>query len=254
MSRFAVVLFSLLALVTGCASKPKDTESKLPKGFQQSPLSRCSTPKAKVGWSVKFSRETPAGKAWTHFAVVAETETTRTLEIEVSEHEGYIQALEVQKTDGKVTRAVIAGEGGKTVEVKIGGDTGGVTEKGEETLKVAAGEFKTRAVLVNGVTKWVALGPPIAGATVREESPTKRDLARVGSQEPLEISGRRLDPRVLTYSDKSRLWWSSDPMIQALNAGLVRTQEGETKTAVQSLGTNAKPRVTWPAAKSKDEK
>ncbi|MBL4847292.1 MAG: hypothetical protein JKY65_17370 [Planctomycetes bacterium] len=253
MSRVVFVLFSLLALLSGCASKPKDPDSSLPKGFRQTAQSRYLTPKAKVGWSYKLARESEAGKAWTHFAVVAETEATRTLEIEFSEHEGFVQALEVDKADGKVKRAVIGRDSGKTIEIKIGADSGGVTEKGEETLKVAGGEFKTRHVVADGVTKWVAVGPPVAGATVREESPTKRDLTRVGSQEPLEISGRRLDPRVLTYSDESRVWWSSDEMIQALNGGRVRTQEGTSKTSIQSLGTEAKPRVTWPKAKEKEK-
>jgi hypothetical protein len=262
MSRIALTLVSLLlALSAGCKSKPAapEVDKSIPAAFRAGAPARYLVPEAKVGWAVKVSHETTSGetttKSWTHLAVVAETEETLTLELELSAHEGYVEALEVSKKDGKVKRAALAKLEGKSKKLKVMTKDPGALSEGEvETLKVKAGEFKVKKLTGQGVTLWAASEGKVAGATVKEESPTKRELVRVGSKEPLEISGRRLDPRVLTYDDESRVWWSEDAVVKALNGGRVRTQRKDFKSSVVSISTKAKARVEWPGAASKDEK
>jgi len=257
MSRIALVLVSaLLVLSAGCKSKPAtpEVDKSIPIAFRAGAPARYPAPKAKPGWAIKVSHEVTSGdttvKSWTHVAVVAETEETLTLELELSAHEGYVEALEVNKSDGKVKRAALTKVGDKSKKLPVMSKDSGALSEGEvETLKVKAGEFKVKKISGQGLTLWAASEGKVKGASVKEEAPLKRELVRVGSKEPLEISGRRLDPRVLTYDDKSRIWWSEDAVIKALNGGQVRSQREGFKSSVVSISTKAKARVEWPGAK-----
>jgi len=257
MSRIALALAALaLAFGAGCKSKPAgpEVDKSIPLAFRAGAPARYPAPDAKPGWAVKVSQEVVSGdsttKSWTYLAVVAETPETLTLELELSAHEGYVEALEVSKKDGKVKRAALVKVGGKSKKLPVMTKDPGALSEGEvETLKVKAGEFKVKKYTGQGLTLWAASEGKVKGATVKEEAPFKRELVRVGSKEPLEISGRRLDPRVLTYDDESRVWWSEDAVIKALNGGRVRTQRAGFKSSVVSISTTAKARVEWPGAK-----
>ncbi len=261
MSRIVLALVSaLLVLSAGCKSKPAapEVDKSIPLAFRAGAPARYPAPKAKPGWALKVSQEVVSGDttttSWTHLAVVAETEETLTLELELSAHEGYVEALEVSKSDGKVKRAALVKVGGKSKKLAVmTKDPGSLSEGEVETLKVKAGEFKVKKYTGQVLTLWAASEGQVKGAPIKEEAPLKRELVRVGSKEPLEISGRRLDPRVLTYDDKSRIWWSEDAVIKALNGGRVRTQREGFKSAVISISTKAKARVEWPGA-NQDEK
>lgn len=260
MTRITLILGALALLSsTGCKSKPAApaVDTSLPAAFRAGAPARYPLPEAKVGWGLKVSQEVTSGdttsKSWTTLAVVAETEETLTLELELSAHEGYVELLEVSKADGTVKRAALAQLEGESKKLKL--LKGGALTQGEvESLTVKAGEFKVRKQSGQGVTLWTASEGEVAGATIKEEAPQKRELVRVGSKEPLEISGRRLDPRVLTYDDESRVWWSEDALIRALNGGRVRTQREGFKSAVVSVTTQAKARAEWPGAKPSQSK
>jgi hypothetical protein len=266
-----------LACLAGCESHPakgdsaKDPNAGASVSAAPDPRSFLTVTSPFPGWpkdgaGVKpgvwaKSASSGAYTAETVWAIVDQAGDIVKMEYVHPDNQGYVEAIVVNKSDGKVTKALAGKKGDKKlVAIKIspaGAATPPPAPKQtttDEEVKVAAGTFKAKKMVSEGqlfdTTTWVGVEGDTAGVMLKTQvEQNVNELKVAPATEDVTIGGKGYKAVHLVYTDGMEQWTVTDPSLDApfVSAGgssIVKMVLGGTTTA-KSWGEDAKPVLSW---------
>jgi len=211
-----------------------------------------------IGFRVEIETQA-AGHVLKHFmAVVGEEGESWRLEssegLAAFGAKDSIMGLVVEKSSGKVTRAVIgkAGEAGK--ELAIHAMTATPTAPGAEgedvEVEIPAGSFPARLIVTKvgeqEYKSWVGREGDLEGVLLKYEGPDGKGKALEAEPETQSLDlGETVEARRCVYDNGDEIWHSSDEVVKALAGGMVRYKASGVVREIKSVSSKAEPQLTW---------
>jgi hypothetical protein len=190
-----------------------------------------------------------AAKGETKYAVVDETADSWMIEMEGMATQGYIQAMVVNKKDGKVTEAYAAKKGEKLKKIKVmemAAPVAGETPTTDEDVTVKAGSFKAKKAVSGDITSWSGVDGDAKGVMLKmtNAKDAKQDMELTAlAPEDYKNGDQPVKTKHATYSNGTE-YWIADMTIPFAGSGYAVMKTGG-MTISYTWGEGAKAQLDW---------
>jgi hypothetical protein len=213
---------------------------------------------AEIGFRVEIETQA-AGHVIKHFlAVVGEEGESWRLEssegLAAFGAKDSIMGLVVEKSSGKVSRAVIgkAGEAGKELALHpmAATPTGPGAEGDEVDVEIPAGTFPARLIVTKvgeqEYKSWVGREGDLEGVLLKYEGPDGKGKALEAEPETQSLDlGETVEARRCIYDNGDEIWHSSDEVVKALAGGMVRYKASGVVREIKVVSSKAESQLKW---------
>lgn len=228
--------------------------TKLIKGPAMVPLGEG----VEIGFRVEIETQV-AGHVINHFVAVV-GEEGESWRLESSEGlaaygaKDSILGLVVDKSSGKVSRAVIgkSGEAGRELALHdmMSAPTAPGAEAEDVDVEIPAGTFPASLTVTKVGGKeyksWVGREGDLEGVLLKFEGPDGQGKALKEEPETQSLDlGDTVEARRCTYDNGDEIWHSSDEVVKALAGGEVRRKAGGVVREVKVVSSKAEPQLKW---------
>ncbi|MBL4849944.1 MAG: hypothetical protein JKY65_30820 [Planctomycetes bacterium] len=215
---------------------------------------------AEIGFRVDTDMKAGGRMMKSYVAIVGEegdswrVESTAGLAAYGDSSAGMIIGMVVNKETGKVTRAVIgqAGEKGKKLGIMATGTApAGAAPKEEETdVETPAGTFPATLYTTMAAGKpyksWVGREGDLKGVLLKFEGPDGKGKALKVEPETQSLDlGETIEAKRCSYDNGDEMWYSSDEIVTALAAGVVRMKVTGLDQQIKAISSKAEPELAW---------
>jgi hypothetical protein len=211
----------------------------------------------KEGLSVESKSAGAGYKTATKYAIVGMAGDAVKVEVSGDATQGFIQALTVNKADGKVTKAQAGKKGDKLKDIKIAPlpeqKAGEAPAGTDEDVAVKAGSFKSKKVVTKSamgggdITTWSGVDGDTAGVLLKS-SDGKNDYELTSVKvEDMTIGGKGYKVKHVAYSNGMEMWTIGDVNVPFISYGMGTTVKmvAGGNTTENTWGEGAKAELEW---------